>query len=46
MNQTSKSSTVQRGFARGPRNLGAPVEKPKEGKKALGRLIAYFKPDM
>ncbi|MBQ6509549.1 MAG: ABC transporter ATP-binding protein [Flexilinea sp.] len=46
MNQTSKSSTVQRGFARGPRNLGAPVEKPKEGKKALGRLIAYFKPEM
>ena len=46
MNQTSKSSTVQRGFARGPRNLGAPVEKPKEGKKALGRLISYFKPEI
>ncbi len=46
MNQTSKSSTVQRGFARGPRNMGAPVEKPKEGRKALGRLIAYFRPEM
>ena len=46
MNQTSKSSAVQRGFARGPRNMGAPVEKPKEGRKALGRLIAYFRPEM
>ena len=46
MNQTYKSSTVQRGFARGPRNPGAPVEKPKEAKKALGRLAAYFRPEM
>ena len=46
MNQNSKSSAIQQGFGRGPRNIGAPVEKPKEGKKALSRLIAYFKPEM
>ena len=46
MNQTSKSSAVQRSFVRGPRNLGAPVEKPKEGKKTLSRLLSYFKPEM
>lgn len=26
--------------------MGAPVEKPKEGKKTLGRLLAYFRPEM
>ena len=46
MNQNSKSSAIQQGFGRGPRNIGAPVEKPKEGKKALSRLISYFKPEM
>ena len=45
--QTSiQSSTVQRGFRPGGRgNLGAPVEKPKEGKKTLSRLISYFRPE-
>ena len=45
--QTSiQSSTVQRGFRPGGRgNLGAPVEKPKEGKKTLARLISYFRPE-
>ena len=45
--QTSiQSSTVQRGFRAGGRgNMGAPVEKPKEGKKTLSRLISYFRPE-
>ncbi len=45
--QTSiQSSTVQRGFRPGGRgNMGAPVEKPKEGKKTLSRLISYFRPE-
>ena len=28
---------------RGPGNMGAPVEKPKDGRKTLRRLLAYFK---
>ena len=47
MNQTTRSSTVQRGFGPGNRgNMGKPVEKAKNGKKTLGRLAAYFKPDL
>ena len=43
---TIQSSTVQRGFRPGGRgNMGAPVEKPKEGKKTLSRLISYFRPE-
>ncbi len=43
---TIQSSTVQRGFRPGGRgNMGAPVEKPKEGKKTLFRLISYFRPE-
>ena len=46
MNNSVKSSAAQQGFARGNRrNMGAPVEKPKEGKKSLMRLIAYFGPE-
>ena len=46
--QTSvQSSTVQRGFrpGGGRAGMGAPVEKPKEGKKTLARLISYFGPE-
>ncbi len=44
---TVQSSTVQRGFrlGGGRGNMGAPVEKPKEGKKTLSRLVAYFGPE-
>ena len=43
---TIQSSTVQRGFRPGGRgNMGTPVEKPKEGKKTLTRLISYFRPE-
>ena len=43
---TIQSSTVQRGFRPGGRgSMGAPVEKPKKGKKTLSRLISYFRPE-
>ena len=43
---TIQSSTVQRGFRPGGRgNMGAPVDKPKERKKTLSRLISYFRPE-
>ena len=43
---TIQSSAVQRGFRPGGRgNMGAPVEKPKEGRKTLSRLISYFRPE-
>ena len=43
---TIQSSAVQRGFRPGGRgNMGAPVEKPKEGKKTLSRLISFFRPE-
>ena len=45
--QTSAaSSAIRQGFGPGGRrNLGAPVEKPKDAKSALFRLAAYFAPD-
>ena len=48
MNQTPSSSVAQRGFKRtGNRaGMGRPVEKPKDQKQALSRLIAFFKPEM
>ena len=46
MNGQVRSSTVQQGFGRGGRNMGAPVEKPKDTKKSLVRLVAYFRPEM
>ncbi|MBO5544917.1 MAG: ABC transporter ATP-binding protein [Oscillospiraceae bacterium] len=40
------SSAVRQGFRRGGRmNLGAPVEKPKDGKKTFGRMLAWFRPE-
>ena len=47
MNQTTKSSAAQRGFGPGNRGgMGKPVEKAKDQKKTLGRLAAYFRPDL
>ena len=46
MSTTTKASAAQQGFGRGPGNMGKPVEKPKEGKKTLGRLLAYFGPEL
>ncbi len=41
------SSAVQQGFrpGGGRGRMGAPVEKPKEGKKTLARLVRYFAPE-
>ena len=47
MSTTVQSSSVARqGFRRGGRmNPGAPVEKPKDGKKTFGRMLAWFRPE-
>ena len=41
------SSVAQQGFrpGGGRGRMGAPVEKPKEGKKTLARLVRYFAPE-
>ena len=41
------SSVAQQGFRRGMGrgNMGAPVEKPKNGKETLARLVRYFAPE-
>ena len=45
MNKTPVSSTVQQGFKRAGNRagMGRPVEKPKDQKKVLSRLVAFFK---
>ena len=47
MSATVQSSSFARqGFRRGGRmNPGAPVEKPKDGKKAFGRMLEWFRPE-
>ncbi len=47
MSSTPQSSLSRQGFrpGGGRGNLGAPVEKPKEGRKTLIRLIRYFGPE-
>ena len=45
--EKSNSSVVQQGFRPGGRHsMGAPTEKPKDGKKSLQRLLGYFRPEM
>lgn len=46
MEKQYQSKTVQQGFKRGRGNLGAPVEKPKDGKKTLRRLLSYFRAEL
>lgn len=36
------SQGLRPGGGRGPMQMGAPTEKPKDGKKTLSRLLAYF----
>ncbi len=44
---TVKSGSVQQGFGRGNRaRMGAPIEKPKEGRKTLRRLTGYFRSEL
>ena len=43
----STASVVQQGFRPGNRQrMGQPVEKPKEGKKTLKRLLGFFLPEV
>ena len=43
-NTTTNAQSVRMSFGRrSPGNMGAPVEKPKDGRKTLRRLLAYFK---
>ena len=43
---SASSGIAQQGFRRGGRgNMGAPVEKPQNGKQTLLRLAAYFAPE-
>ncbi|MBQ6058313.1 MAG: ABC transporter ATP-binding protein [Treponema sp.] len=47
MSSQIKSKIAEQGFRRGgPGRMAAPVEKPKNGKKTLGRLVKYFKPEL
>ena len=40
------SSVARQGFRRGGHmNPGAPVEKPKNGKKTFGRMLEWFRPE-
>ena len=45
---SATSSIVQQGFRRGAGrgNMGAPTEKPKDGKKTLSRLLHYFSSEL
>ena len=46
MAETERRQTVQPSFGRrGHGMMGAPVEKPKDGRHTLRRLLAYFKPE-
>ena len=43
---TSSSRIAEQGFRPGSRGrMGAPVEKPKNGKETMKRLAAYFRPE-
>ena len=48
MSTKTTSSVVQQGFrpGGGRQSMGAPTEKPKEGRKTLGRLLSYFRPEL
>ncbi len=46
MAEKYQSPSIQQGFRRGPRNLGAPVEKPQNAKKTLLRLLSYFRAEL
>jgi len=46
MAQKAEQRTAQPGFGRGRGNFGAPVEKPENGKKALKRLLSYFRSEL
>ena len=40
-----QSRAAQQGFGRRGPNLGAPTEKPRDGRQTLRRLLGYFRPE-
>ena len=45
MSGSVQSRAAQQGFGRRGPNLGAPTEKPREGRQTLRRLLGYFRPE-
>ena len=41
-----QSKAAQQGFGRRGPGLGAPTEKPKDGRQTLRRLLSYFRPEL
>ena len=46
MSGAIQSRAAQQGFGRRGPNLGAPTEKPKDGRQTLRRLLGYFHPEL
>ena len=45
MSSSVQSRAAQQGFGRRGPNLGAPTEKPRDGRQTLRRLLGYFRPE-
>ena len=45
MSGSVQSRAAQQGFGRRGPNLGAPTEKPRDGRQTLRRLLGYFRPE-
>ena len=45
MSSGVQSRAAQQGFGRRGPNLGAPTEKPRDGRQTLRRLLGYFRPE-
>jgi len=45
MSGSVQSRAVQQGFGRRGPGLGAPAEKPRDGRQTLRRLLGYFRPE-
>ncbi len=46
MSGAIQSRAAQQGFGRRGPNLGAPTEKPTDGRQTLRRLLGYFRPEL
>ena len=46
MSGNIQSRAAQQGFGRRGPGLGAPTEKPKDGRQTLRRLLSYFRPEL
>ena len=45
MSGSVQSRAAQQGFGRRGPGLGAPAEKPRDGRQTLRRLLGYFRPE-